>query len=402
MLGIGSATADHAGAIVPVVHSTLQEPEAIWRAFEAEAEGSPFHRYACVAAWLRHVGHHRGQKPLILTGRTDGGIAFLLPLVTDRIGPFRIARFLGDRHANHNTGLIASNAPALTDADRIAIVKALVDAAPGLDLLHLEGQPETVGGRPNPFLFDRSRPSGYSAWEIDLSDGFEGVLERHRGGKKRKRQRQQLKAFEAAGSVRFDYARTLEEAERVIEAFARQKAIRLAAQGVPDVFAEAGIIAFFKEMIIQDLDRTRAGFQAYFVEVAGEIRATFVTAADGERRFGLMNSIAVDDLSSHSPGDFLNFNLIAETAADGFSHFDFGIGDARYKRSWVDREYPLYETLLPLSASGAAAVAVLNARRRLRDAVVARPALYAAVQRLRRFGRKAEPVSSQDETGDGA
>lgn len=281
-------------------------------------------------------------------------------------------------------------------------MKALADAVPGLDLLHLEGQPETIGGRPNPFLFDRSRPSGYSAWEIDLADGFEAVLERHRGGKKRKRHRQQLKAFEGAGTVRFDHARTPAEAERAIEAFARQKSVRLAAQGVPDVFAETGIIGFFKDMLVQDLGRSHMAFRVYFLEVAGEIRATFVTAANGDRRFGLMNSIAIDDLSSHSPGDFLNFNLIAETAAEGFRHFDFGIGDARYKRSWVDREYPLYETLLPLSATGAAAVAVLNARRRLRDAVVARPALYAAVQRVRRLGRKAEPASSPDEAGDGA
>lgn len=398
----GSAAVRVSGTtdVIPTVHTDLPALEQVWRTFEAEADGSPFHRFDCVSAWLRHVGHRRGETPLVVTGRTDGRLAYLLPLVVARSGPFRVVRFLGDRHANHNTGLLAPGFDGLDEAGRIALVKAIGEARPDADLLHLDGQPATVAGRPNPFLFDRSIHSGYTAWEIDLDGGFAGVLERHRGGKKRKRHRQQQRAFEGAGEVRLSEAATAADAARIVEAFGRQKAERFADQGVPNVFAEPGILDFFQEMLGSD-GPASTGFRAFYLEVAGEIRATFFTTENAVTRFGLMNSIALDDLMSHSPGEFLIHHLLADTAERGFRRFDFGIGDARYKRSWVDRSYPLYETLLPLTLGGTLAVAACRLRRGVRERIVASPRLYAMAQRARSWaGARTRPADEPERDGD--
>jgi CelD/BcsL family acetyltransferase involved in cellulose biosynthesis len=47
----------------------------------------------------------------------------------------------------------------------------------------------------------------------------------------------------------------------------------------------------------------------------------------------------------------------------GFRHFDFTIGDERYKLEWSDRTLVLYDHVAPASARGWAAAAMVHGHR---------------------------------------
>ncbi|WP_181702904.1 GNAT family N-acetyltransferase [Chthonobacter albigriseus] len=388
-----------ASAVVPRVVRSFESLEAPWREIEQQGHGGPFQRYDFYAAWMNHVGRRKGAEPAIVVGERNGRIVYILPLVVVRSGLFRIARFAGDTHANYNTGLIRPCTVGSLTADDAAAAFAAVGAAiPGLDLLHLAGQPATIDGRKNPFVTAASARWAYTAYDIDLSEGFEALLGRHRGSKKRKRERQQARAFQAAGDFRFYRAGSAEEAHRILDCFAEQKAVRFAEQGIPNIFTEPGTMDFFHDVLDRSFAGGPATLEAFALDVAGKTRATFIVAPFGSDLFGLMNSIAVDELTSMSPGDYVNFNLLRDACDRGFRRFDFGIGDARYKRSWVDAEVLLMETLIPVSLWGRLPQLAVRARSVARNAIVARPALYRAAQRLRRMVRRtnAEPARSDD------
>ncbi len=67
---------------------------------------TPYQGYDLVDAWQTHVGSRNGATPLaVVFHDEDNRPAVLLPLVTQSFGPFRIARFPGDKHSNMNMPL---------------------------------------------------------------------------------------------------------------------------------------------------------------------------------------------------------------------------------------------------------------------------------------------------------
>lgn len=366
------------------LHGSLAEVEALWRGLERTAVGSPFQRYGFCRAWITTVGERLGVEPLIVVGRSQTVGAFVLPLVLTSRGPFRVAEFPGESHANLNVGLFdpaAWNTLGVGDAQ--AILGAIAEDRPDVDLLHLRAQPLALAGRPNPFVDARSVPSPHFACETSLEGGFDGVLERHRGSKKRKRMRQSMRAFEALGPAAVRKAETPAEGHRIIDTFLAYKASRFAAKGIPNVFAEPGTAEFLHALVDESFATSSPVLDLFGFEVGDVCRAVEISTPFGGRRFGLMNAFLEDEYARHSPGEVALYHVIEDACRCGFDTYDFGVGDARYKRSWSDADVPLADTILPLTTAGMVAAGIVNAKRRLRDFIVARPALYRVAQRIR-------------------
>lgn len=360
------------------------EVAALWDRLGAEGIGTPFQTRPFVEAWFSHLG--RRAEPLIVTGEDGFGGAFLLPLAVTRKGPARVAVFPGGNHANTNLGLFDPSVWARLDADDVAAVwAALATERPDVDLVALYDQPRRFAGRPNPFVGPRARPSPHNAFVSDLEDGFEGLLARHKGSKKRQKIRSRQRAIAPLGGYRAARCTDPAQALALLDVFFAQKAGRFHEMGVPDVFADAETRAFFRSLAAATGDDD-AVLEVYGLTIGEQLVATEVLVVQGGIAYLLMNSFALDDTRRLSPGELVLFHSIEDYAARSFTGFDFGVGDARYKRSWCDREVDLAETVIPLTAVGVAAAGCLGAKRSLRDFVVARPALRRFVQRLRRRG----------------
>jgi CelD/BcsL family acetyltransferase involved in cellulose biosynthesis len=367
-----------------VVTRDLAAVAPLWDALAERGIGSPFQARAFVEAWFRHLGSTGGAEPLIVSGRTPGGDGFVLPLAVGRLGPVRIARFPGGRHATFNLGLFDRDLwQRFSTADVHAVYRAVADARPDVGLIHFGCSPRRFAGRDNPFVGQRSVPAVHNAYASDLSGGFDDLLSRHRGGKKRGRVKSAAKSLAPVGGYAVGLARTPAEAAEILDAFFEQKARRFEAKGIPDVFACPKTRAFFHELAAAG-GEDRCAMQLRRLDIDGRIRATIVGIRFGDCFYMILNSFALDEHARLGPGGLLLHHAIEDCAGAGLTRYDFGIGDARYKRSWADEEIQLAETVTPVTATGAAAAFALDLARRARAEIVARPALHRLVQKLRR------------------
>lgn len=342
---------------------------------------APAQSPAWISAWAAHA-----SSDLIVIGLSKGGrpvMAFALETVA--AGPFGVARFVGGRHANGNFPAVnptSSVSPAFT----ATLIRALREARPDIDLLALERQSPVLGGLPNPMLSLSHCRSPNIALAADLSGGFEALLGRINGKRKRKKHRSQMRKFEAAGGFRHLQARTPEEVGRFLSAFFSMKAEQLAKAGLPNCFGSAHTRAAFTALFQKACLKDRPDFVLQALEVGGKLRAVSGAGLAGNRVMCEFTAFANDELAAAAPGDFLFFENIRAACEEGFEIYDFGVGDERYKREWCDIETEHFDIFLPVSAKGRllteARYALSFAKRRLKASPLARDLLM----RLRRMG----------------
>jgi CelD/BcsL family acetyltransferase involved in cellulose biosynthesis len=97
-------------------------------------------------------------------------------------------------------------------------------------------------------------------------------------------------------------------------------------------------------------------------------------------QFSSIDETKAEDIS---PGEFL-FHLVIETMQKrGFSLFDFGIGDQRYKRSWCPVVTEHRDVVLAVTTRGHMASLIIRAIVRIKMMIKNNSAIYALVQRMR-------------------
>ena len=158
---------------------------------------------------------------------------------------------------------------------------------------------------------------------VDLDGGFDALLSRASGKRKRKKHRSQTRKFEAVGSYRRIEARTPEEVNRLLDAFFEMKEFRFAKMGIANVFGEPEVRAFFRALFAGALAEEKPSFVLHGLEVAGKLRAVTGSSRSGKRLICEFGAIAEDDLGHTSPGDFLFFDNIQEACETGFEVYDF-------------------------------------------------------------------------------
>lgn len=384
------ASADEpAGAVTgPVVSATVLTDRAaavaVCSAFPA-AVSSPSQSAAWISAWAAKVD----PDLVVATLAVDGRPQLALALEVVRYGPFRVARFPGGRHANGNFPLLSISA-GTTPAAIGAMVAAIAAARPDIDLLALERLANAIEGTTNPLLALPHAPSPNLALAVDLDGGFEALLGRSSGKRKRKKHRSQTRKFEAAGGFRLITAATPQDCDRLLSEFFAMKRDRFAKMGVADVFAEPSVKAFFHHLFVEALGAERPDFVLDALEVDGRLRAVTGSSRCGRRLICEFGAIREDDLAGTSPGDFLFFENIQRACNDGYSVYDFSVGDEPYKRLWCDIETRQFDALVSLTAKGRLLALALRTANRAKAWVKNNRTLWALVRKLRKRGA-AEP-----------
>ena len=323
--------------------------------------------------------------------------SFALPLEIVRSGFVRTARLPGSTHANGNFAPFIADRPTKIHAAELAA--ALRRLSPAIDVLSLERMETQLAGTANPLAALRTGASPNLALATDLSGGFEAVLSRHSGKRKRKKHRSQLRRFEEAGGWRRIPASTPDEIARHVAAYQQMKAAQFARMGVSDPFAGPQMGAFLRDAYSGGQGATR--FVLHGLEVGGRLRAvsgSSITAASVTCDFC---AFAEDELVQASPGDFLFFENIAEACADGHAVYDFSVGDQPYKRQWCDLERTQFDIFLPVSLKGEVAARLMAARGAIKRRVKESPLLWRTTQAIRRLtGRAAAPGAQPADAED--
>ncbi len=350
--------------------------------------------------WIGVYEKEHGGRFAFVTVAEDGQPRMILALEHARRNGVTVLRFAGGRHANANFPAIDPSWLPDPDILHPALAKAVHAACPGVDALVFERQLARHGGLVNPLVSNASTLSPNLSLAADISGGFDGLLAEISGKRKRKKNRSQARKFEAAGG--YVLARVTSEAEvdRAFDAFFAMKNARFRAAGIENVFATPHIQAFLRALFKGELDKREPRFVIDTLDVTGKLRAVAANSVSGTRTTCEFASIADDDMAFASPGEFLFFHAIRQAAEQGFTVYDFGVGDERYKRLWCKLETAHHDTVIALTAKGQAWRAGWLALAALKRRVKNDKVLWPMVKRLRQRLRGAQTDSGADQDDD--
>lgn len=362
------------------VHDDFASAGEAWRHLEHTGLLTPYQRRAFAEPWWREIGRLQAIRPLIAVGYgPQDEPTFLWPLGSRRRGALTVAEPLGGKHANFHFGpwsdaAVSAGRPALE-----AAVAALRRAAPHVDVLALSNQAVEWRGRRNPFaqLAD-ALPSPSDAYRVRLDADPDAYLRRVLSHDARKQVRAKTRKFEAMPGFRFSRAEEPAEAAELLDAFLRQKAVKLARMGVADPFSAAGTRAFLDALAHGSLD-------LYGLHVEGAPVAVFGGIGDGRRFSGMFMSYDACTHARHTPGYVLTAHVIADLCRRGYESFDLGVGEARYKAHFCNETENLVDVVIPLSIAGRLYAGADREARRAKRTVKRSPLLWNALGRLRRL-----------------
>lgn len=375
------------GSTVTVaVERELEAAAPAWRQLSAQnAVASPYQSMDWIRLWHRHVTAPAGREPVIVIGKdATGAPLFVWPLVADRRGPLRFATLFGGKHATLNMALWRRDAAqTFNTADMRSVLSQIATLRPDLDLIHLHSQPALWEGVPNPFMTLPHQLASEDNFVLNMSGGGADVVEQQISGSMRSRLRNKERKLAKLKDYRYLRAKSADEVDRLLSYFFAQKAGKLHTLGIKNAFGQPGVEDFIRAACHEGLEGGQPIIELHALECEGDMLALFSGVHDSQRFTSMFNSHTASDNARQSPGLILLQHLIADCARRGFSTFDIGPGEARYKTFFCKELERIYDSTLALSARGKLAVHGLRAMNWTKGAIKRNPTLWRHAHALR-------------------
>jgi CelD/BcsL family acetyltransferase involved in cellulose biosynthesis len=361
----------------------MREAETVWRGFEQSSPFfTPYQRFAFLDAWQRQVGEREGIRPFIVIAYDkDRAPLLLLPLGVKRESGVRVARFLGGKHATFNMALWRTDfASTATQVDLDALISG-IRARAQADVLALTQQPRRWVEQLNPFALLPGQPSANDCPLLTMAPGsppasrVSNSFRRRLKGKERK-----LQTLPGYG---YRLATSDADIKHLLDWFFTIKPQRMAAQRLPNVFADPGIEDFIRDACMTRLDGGGHAIDIHALQCDEEVIAIFAGVADANRFSMMFNTYTPSGNAKYSPGLILMRDIIDHYAERGVTSLDLGIGSDDYKRLFCKDDEPIFDSFVPLSMRGRIAAAALSSLTHAKRLVKQTPALMQIAQRVR-------------------
>jgi CelD/BcsL family acetyltransferase involved in cellulose biosynthesis len=336
----------------------LGDAEAIWRRLESQFS-TPYQRFDFLAAWQREAGERANLLPFItICYDSERRPLLLMPLVLSQSHGIRTAQFMGGKHTTFNMALWDREFAAGATASDITALLAGMRERAAADVLSLVRQPQRWHDLPNPMALLPGQPSANDCPLLTMdptaepAERISNSFRRRLKGKERK--------LRALSGYRHQVVTSDSEVERVLDWFFAVKPLRMAAQKLPNVFAEPGVEDFIRGACMTKLAGGGRIIDIHALECDDEVIAIFAGVADG-RRFSMMfNTYTMSDTARFSPGLILMRNIIDHYAERGYRALDLGIGADDYKRLFCKSDEAIFDCFIPLSLRGKAAASAMS------------------------------------------
>jgi CelD/BcsL family acetyltransferase involved in cellulose biosynthesis len=365
------------------VLSDLSQAEPIWRGLEGRQQFStPYQRFDFLEPWQRQVGERENLLPFIVIAYdAERRPLLLLPLALKTRHGVRTACFMGGKHATFNMALWDRDfAAAATVADLDELMSG-IRAQSGADVLALTQQPRRWRDFPNPMALLPNQPSVNDCPLMTMvpdqppTTRISSSFRRRLKGKERK--------LQTLPGYRYGVAATEAEIKRLLDWFFLMKPLRMAAQKLPNVFAEPGVEDFIRIACMTPLPGGGRVIDIHALECDEEVIAIFAGVADGHRFSMMFNTYTMTENSRYSPGLILMRSIVDHYAGHGYHALDLGIGSDDYKRLFCKSDEPIFDCFMPLSLRGKAAAAAMSGINRTKRLVKHNQPLFHMAQKLR-------------------
>jgi CelD/BcsL family acetyltransferase involved in cellulose biosynthesis len=292
-----------------------------------------------------------------------------MPLAVRRLGPWRVAEFIGGRMANYQMGLFRD--PESWSVEDAATLVAEVLRLARLDWLQFSNQPLAWRGRPNPLAALGGKESPSFAYYTSLTDDYEAWSRAHFSAHARKKRRAKTRRLEALGPVIHERAETPEARRAALDAFFAQRRARMGVRNLPNEFDEPENVTF-----IERLAGAEQALELHALKVGERIVAVFGGLCAHGRLSGLIFSHDIsEDVAPSSPGELLIAELAREAIQRKLVEFDLGIGEARYKSECCEIVEPLIDAAFAATFFGRVAASLFLRMRALKRRVKRSPRL---------------------------
>jgi CelD/BcsL family acetyltransferase involved in cellulose biosynthesis len=342
-----------------------------------------FQTFDWLSVWHRHIGMRERGKPVVVIGRHQGAILFLMPFAFDP-GSRKIG-WLGTSLCNYNGPLLARDfSQRVSPSQFVQIwsqVRRLLRSAMGHDVIDLEKMPDTIGGQPNPFCGLGVTPHVNNAYLTALVGDWETYYAVKRSSATRRSDRKKQRRLAECGEVRFLTAAGRDEITRTLDALIEEKTVSYAKLGVDNMFNRPGYRDFFLDMAtgtqsarLTHLSRIDVGNETAAANFGLVFRGTYIYLLAGYND---------GDLGRFGPGSLQLLEMFQYAFGRGLKVFDFTIGDEPYKRDWYDTETRLYDHASAATLRGWMAVMPAQAMRLVKRHVRQNPAIWSVVRKAR-------------------
>jgi CelD/BcsL family acetyltransferase involved in cellulose biosynthesis len=369
-------------AHIDILHD-LREAEPVWRGLEASQFSTPYQRFDFLSAWQRQVGTKNGLQPCIIVAcDAERRPLLLLPLAAGTENGVRVARFMGGKHSTFNMALWQRDfAATATRADLDTLVRGIRELPAKIDVLAFIRQPRRWRDLQNPMALLPSQSSANGCPLMTMAPGaapaerISNSFRRRLKGKERK--------LQALPGFRYRVATSEAEIQRMLDAFFTIKPLRMAAQKLPNVFADPGVEEFLRTACLTPLPGGGHAIEIHALECDAEVIAIFAGVADGQRFSMMFNTYTMSENAHYSPGLILMRDIVDHYAERGYTSLDLGIGSDDYKRLFCKGDELIFDSYLPLTARGRMAAIGMSSMARAKRLVKQTPALKRMAQALR-------------------
>jgi CelD/BcsL family acetyltransferase involved in cellulose biosynthesis len=374
----------------------------VWRELEQSADCTAFQSFDWLATWCRHIGPLSRTQPAIIVGRQGSETLFIFPLAVTP-GATRRLTWLGSDLCDYNGPLLAKACSSrLTPEQFLPLWREICarlqsDVRTRHDLVELTKMPERVGGQANPFLTLPNGLNPSNAYVSDLFGTWDQFYEAKRSSSTRRRDRTKLKRLGEMGEVRFVTPQNRDEIIRSVEMLMEQKARSFARMGVANMFDRSGWREFF--VAVATDERSRHMVHVSRLDVGSTWSAINLGLMSRDTYCHVLASYDDGETSRFGPGVAHLRDLLRYAIERGLKHFDFTIGDERYKREWSDRTILLHDHVTAASVRGWPAMAMVHGHRRMKRFIKQNEALWSLFSRARAAlgAKSAAPAPATDD-----
>jgi CelD/BcsL family acetyltransferase involved in cellulose biosynthesis len=357
-------------------HVDFEHARAAWSEMEAVCAGA-YQTLAFARAWAATLG--RWATPMIVVARDPAGRPVaLLPLYSRRLGPLKLARFIGGAWANYQFGLFRPGLDWRADDVQALLETAGVQA--GVGLFAFSYQPLQWEGVVNPLALLPGRPSPDAAFATALRAPHAAWTEARFSRATQKKMRKKIRKLEALGAVRYRRAEAEAEAAAFLKAFLAHRADQARARDEPNPFARPRVVDLLRRLALG----AEPILELHALLAGERIAAVFGAMPGGRRLSGLIISYDGDpEIAVATPGELLLSEVARDAIARGLETLDLGAGASRYKSAICEIEERLFDSGIGVTAVGRLAASVYLFWRSALGAVKRRPRLLRMAKRFR-------------------
>ncbi|MGE0844828.1 MAG: GNAT family N-acetyltransferase [Flavobacteriaceae bacterium] len=346
-----------------------------WRTLFAHGHSTLYQNPAMGALYAAHIAPAEGlEAKFALLRDASGAPALLMPMELSAHTGVRIAETLGGKHCNYLMPLMAKGLARSVSGAELEEMIRRCGAAAGADIVALRNLPKEWDGAETPYARLRHQASPSFAYSTPLVADPEANLQALRSSSARRRLRRYMRRLEEMGDVVIERCREVQDAEAAMETYFAQKHERMKTLGLKNVFDLEHVRAFYMALC-----RAEAGdgghLDLYRLRVGADVAAIWAGIHHGTRWSGMITSFDQEKFGTLHAAEIMIMMMLADLCRRGFTSFDLGIGEARYKNDWCSTADELIDIFVPVTAKGRIAAPLLAAAYRAKRYVKQNPRL---------------------------